>query len=250
MKLHKKIIGALLLLAALGSACNKAIPGYENDPRIYFYERFVVNSFSTTDVFSRSFSFAPFPAKLTDTTIYINVKIMGKTAATDRTFYAEPAALTTNAIPKTDYELLPGTVKANEMMGTLPVILHRTAEMKTVIKEMTIKIADRGDFKTGPQENSSFKLIWNDDYLKPDNWDTFPGVGQSFGTYSVVKYKFIIDVLGLSQFPLQTAGYNPAQYSNAQMLDFKAILKNALLDYNNTHATPLRDEFGLAITFP
>lgn len=250
MKYHTNILYALILLMSVGSSCTKDIMGYNDDPRVYFFERFVVNVSTVAEVYNRSFSFAPFPESLQDTTIYIKVKIMGNVAVTDRTFYAEPSGETTNAVAGTDYDLLPGTIKANMLEGTLPVVFHRTVAMKTQIKTMKIKIADKGDFKMGPAESSFFSLSWNDDYLKPDNWDTFPGVGQIFGVYSVAKYKFIISVLGISQFPLQTAGYNPKQYSNAQMLDFKAILKNALLEYNNTHSVPLTDEFGLVVTFP
>ena len=250
MKFYTKIFFVLMLIGSIGTSCSKDIMGYEDEPAVYFFERFAINATNVSEVYERSFSFVPFPETVKDTTLYIKVKIMGNVSAADRRFYAEPADPATNAIAGTDYELLPGTIKANQMEGLLPVVLHRTEAMKTEIKKLKFKIADRGDFKMGTVERSFFTLTWNDAYLKPDNWDTLPGIAQYFGAYSIAKYKFIIEVLGISQFPMQTAGYNPAQYSGAQMQDFKAQLKSALQVYNNTHSTPLMDEFNNAVTFP
>ncbi len=250
MKQHKKLVLLLVLLLSLATGCTKDILKYENDPRVYFNERFTINATNSSAIYTRSFSFAPFPATVVDTTLYIKVKIQGLVAATNRTFGAEAIADGTTAITGTDYKLLPGTIKANESEGLLPVVLYRTPALKITMKQLKIRLADAYDFKSGTVENNVFTLMFNDDYIKPDNWDTAPGLKTYFGVFSVTKYKFIIQVLGRSDFQIQTTGYDPLKFSNADLLDKKAILKAALADYNNTHTPPLTDEFGLAVTFP
>ena len=113
MKLSKKITIPFLLLLSLAMACTKDITPYENDPRAYFNERFVINATNSSALFNRSFSFAPFPVTVKDTTLYIKVKIQGLVAPVDRTFGAEAISAGTTAVVGTDYKFLPGTIKVS-----------------------------------------------------------------------------------------------------------------------------------------
>lgn len=229
------------------TACNKNIDGYENDPGVYFFER-------TQDGFSerigvKTLSFLLKPANVTQDTIKVIAKIMGLKADHDRTFVAV-ADTGSNALPA-DYKILPGIVKANQIFGELPVVVFRTPEIKELVKLLNVKIVDGGDFKAGinDQLDILMSLSWTDGLIKPDNWDS--ALRSYFGTYSKVKFQFVIDVLGMAEFPVLAYGvtYVPGvTLSPYEMQDKQAMLKAALLVYNQSHATPLTDEFG-PITF-
>jgi len=67
-----------------------------------------------------------------------------------------------------------------------------------------------------------------------------------FGEPSLVKYQFIIDVLGISEFP--TTGEN--KYEAGELYYFQDELRVALVKYNNEHKDkPLTDENGNKVSF-
>jgi hypothetical protein len=243
--LQNFIITVLFCLSAV--SCKKDIAKYNNDPRINFFER--TNDQYQRVILSKSFSFAAEPATVLTDTILVRAKIMGLAAANDRKFGAISLSAQSTAIPGTDYKILEGTVKANELFGYLPVVLYRTAELKTISKVLVLQTADIADFKTGVINENVFTLNWNDNLVKPANWDTRPGLVTYFGVYSLTKFQFISTVLGRVDFPIQTGAYDPALLTHYQMLDLKAKLKDALGVYNSTHSA-LTDEFGLVVTFP
>ncbi|WP_165499817.1 DUF4843 domain-containing protein [Pedobacter frigidisoli] len=230
-------------------SCKKDIDKYEDDPMVYFY---VQQANSTVLVSSIAYSFATRSVTLAQDTIYVGVKIIGLAAPTERKFGAEAIIDANSATAGTDYKILTGTVKANQLMGRLPVVVYRTADLKTITKQLKIRLKDENDFKAGVIESNLFTLNWNDALIKPTNWDSVVGglLGY-FGTYSRVKYQFIIDTIALSAFPVQgSSAYSPTLITNQQMLEYARQLKLALAQYNSTHTTPLTDEFGVAVTFP
>lgn len=249
MKINNIFLAAIVLLSTIISSCRKDLMQYQNDPRIYFND---VSAGQTVRLVSSSFSFATQASTLTEDTIYAKVNIMGLPTTKDRFFSAVPIDSGTTAKPGINYKLLNGTVKANQITGLLPVIVYRTSDLKTITQKLKLKIIDALDFKAGVAENNYFSLNWNDALIKPDNWDILNGLASYFGAYSVVKYQFIINVTGRSSFPLQGSNrvFNPNLLSSQQMQNYVLMIKGALATYNNTHTTPLTDEFGVAITFP
>lgn len=240
------ILPAVLLLA---SACSKDISSYQNDPRAYFYDQ--TTGVAIQQITERTFTFAPYDATVVTDTQYIPVKIAGLPANTDRTFAARVITDSSTAVEGRDYQLLHGTIKANAITGTLPLVLHRTTMLKDSTLHLRMAIADSADFKAGAVEDNFYTMIWNDALIKPNNWDTRPGIAQFFGTYSLVKYQFIIATLHKSQFDiLTTRVYDPTKVTTDQMYDYDAQLKSALKVYNSTHTPALTDEFGVLVTFP
>ena len=249
MKINRTLLAAVFLIFSMQHvSCKKDINKYKNDPGVYFYELQPNTTILNT---SQSYSFATKATSLTKDTIFVNVKIMGLASVNDRTFSAEVIKDGTTAIEGTNYKLLNGVIKANQITGKLPVVVYRTAELKNTTLKLNIRIANSSDFKAGVSENNYFSLSWNDTLIKPANWDAFFSLAQYFGAYSTVKYQFIIDVLKRADFPLQIGReYIPGTLTNQQMLEYLRLLKAALLNYNNTHTNPLTDEFGTVITFP
>ena len=247
MLFMKRIIFALSLLLAV--SCTKDIDAYQNDPRAYFWE--LTNALAPQQLVSRTFSFAFVDSTVMVDTQYIPVKIEGFSENRDREFIAAVKTDSSTAVEGKDYLLLSGIIPANSFTGQLPVVLFRTPELKTTTLELQLYIADSADFKGGTVENNHYTLYWNDDLIKPNNWDTRPGLINYFGTYSVVKYKFIISILHRSQFDFLTSRvYDPTKITPDQMSDYAAQLKTALKAYNDTHNPPLTDEFGVQVSFP
>ena len=101
------------------------------------------------------------------------------------------------------------------------------------------------------EEYDTFSLRWSDNLVKPDNWRPY-FLEVFFGSYSRIKYQFIIEVLGINEFPLQPSRYSWTEgyYSTSQMWEFNSKLKLALVGYNSTHDPDLTDENGNLVTFP
>lgn len=251
MKTVNKITGLLALLLFILTACEKDIASYNNDPRVYFFER--NTDLTQSRITFRSFSFLKLPADVTRDTFLIRVKIMGETAPYDRVVRGQAIPDSTTAKAGVHYDFIDGVIPADSIIGYLPVVLYRTDDIADSSVTLNLSIAPTKDFKTGVTEDNFFTLTWSDNVVKPSNWDGFISLSAYFGAYSTVKYRFIISVTGIEQFPLQQSGRVPpkdGEFTAAAMLDIKAILKDALAEYNSTHDPDLTDEFGQLVTFP
>ncbi|WP_175474541.1 DUF4843 domain-containing protein [Pedobacter rhizosphaerae] len=239
------------MLTLLLSSCEKEIDTYTNDPRLYFFER--GNDVLQTRITSKSFSFVPLASSILTDTIKIKVKTMGLATDADRVLKGATIKQGTTAVEGTDYAFIDGKIKAGQVEGFLPVVLYRTAKIKSTSLTLNLTIAETKDFKPGVVEDQNFTLNWSDDIVKPANWDGLISLAFYFGTYSKTKFRFIIDVTGIADFPLQQSGrvpLNPGEYSNSMMNDIKLRVKEALAVYNASHTTPLTDENGVLVTFP
>lgn len=233
------------------SSCAKDLEPYKNQPQVYFFER--ATDLNKTRVTTKSFSFMSFPSTVTKDTLKIKVKTMGYPADYDRVVRGKLIAEGTTAVEGVNFDFIDGLVKAGQVEGQLWILLYRTADIKTRTLQLNLSIAETKDFKPGVVEDDFFSVSWSDNVVKPSNWDGLISLSAFFGTYSTVKYRFIIDILGVTEFKLQQSGRVPlveGEYSSAMMTDFKIRMKEALAVYNSTHATPLTDENGVLVTFP
>lgn len=250
MKVIKKSLYKIvfvLTVSLIGTACEKVDPIYVDDARVNFWMlEDMVNNLGSK-VYSNGFTFAAMPDHVMKDTVMIRVKTMGPIEPFDRIFKAEADADATTAVLHTDYQILDGVVKANSYIGYLPVVLIKTVDLKTTTKNLSLILTDNGSFKPGVKEDMRFLIYFNDALVMPSNWNV---LATYFGAYSEVKYKFIIQVLGRSDFPVVTSAYKEGLLTNYQMLDMKNVLKDALTIYNNTHPEPMRDEFNTLVTFP
>lgn len=251
MKTVNNITGLLVLLLFFLTACEKDISSYNNDPRVYFFER--NTDLTQSRITFKSFSFLKLPAEVTKDTFLIRVKIMGDAAPYDRIVRGQAIPDSTTAQAGKHYDFIDGIIPADSIFGYLPVVLYRTADIADSSVTLNLAIAPTKDFKPGVTEDDVFTLSWSDNVVKPSNWDGFISLSAYFGTYSTVKYRFIIATTGIEQFPLQQSGRVPpkdGEFTAAAMSDIKAMLKDALKAYNNSHDPDLTDEFGQLVTFP
>lgn len=226
--------------------CEKDIVSYKQDPRVYFFER--ANDPNLTRITNRSYTFITLDEAQMKDTLYIKVKTMGDTAGYDRYVIGKMIRdSVTTAIEGEDYDFIPGLIKAGETEGNLAIVLYRTAKLRNETLVLKLAIGESEDFKGGVVEDDEFMLTWSDRLVQPDTWPYY------FGTYSNVKYRFVIDVLGVADFPAQMCArcaINPGEYSLADIQDMASILRVRLREYNASNpANPMRDENGVLIVF-
>ena len=235
--------------ATLLVGCTKSeLQAYEEPDMVYVYQ---LASDPNRD--SITYSFATKPATLTTDTVKVPLRIMGTAKSKNRTVNVRAVTDGTTAKEGQHFVLLPAVIKANEYTGYIPVLVKRSADLKTTEVRLIVEVIESADFKPGvpasapqsPRAGGKLTMLvkLNDFLTKPANWDSF--LSFSFGTFSQVKYAFVIQITGRSEF--LTSGTDPV--SSSQMTYYKILCKNALATYNASNP-PLTDEFGMPVTFP
>lgn len=189
-------------------------------------------------------------------------QISGMPADHDRIFHLEAfggdSAIVINTVRTEDY-----VIPAGEIGGTYQVHFNSqnlespdlfTTEDGTI----SFRMVSDEEFAIGTEGRQSFTIILKNYLAKPDNWDAvnFPmqPLSKYFGTYSRVKYQFMIEHLGMIGFEINynaTTAYNEETnvISTAYATYLQQVMQRALNEYNATHDTPLIDEYGIPVTF-
>lgn len=167
---------------------------YALEGRVYFYETDTVNALEQM-VTEENYSFALVNSSLMEDTVFVRTKLMGHLADYDRSFKAVAIADQTTAVEGVHYKLLDGVMKAGEYIAYLPVVLYRTPDTKEQEVTLYLQISDAGDLIAGNPGQINYRINWADMLMKPKNWPYY------FGVYSTNKYRFAIDVLGLTDWP-------------------------------------------------
>ena len=195
-----------------------------------------------------------------DVTFY--AQISGMPSKHDRTFtleaYGDDLERMGNTIRTEEY-----VIPAGEIGGTYQVhfntqLLSDPTLFTEEDGEIHFRVVSNENFSIGTEGHQSFTVLLKNYLAKPDNWDAanFPRVALSkfFGTYSRVKYQFMIEHLHLVDFEInyntQTSydeEANVVSYVYATYL--QQVMQRALNEYNDTHETPLTDEQGNPVTF-
>ena len=189
-------------------------------------------------------------------------QISGMPADHDRTFHLEPyggdSARMISTIRTEDY-----IIPAGETGGTYKVFFNtqKLSDPNLFTNEdgrIHFRVVSNDTFSIGTEGHQSFTVILKNYLAKPDNWDSanYPRVALSkyFGTYSRVKYQFMIEHLGLIDFEInyntQTSYDEETNVVSAVYAVYlQQVMQRALNEYNETHETPLTDEFGIPVTF-
>jgi len=231
------IIGVLLL----GVACRKSeIPLYKGGEGLYFND-------SMGD--STNYSFAnQIEIKTTDT-IFLKMQAMGELASRHRKIQLV-ASGSTNATEGIHYKLPEVILPANHYTLLFPVILYNVPELKEKTFRLELKVASNSDFvdgagiKPGPQLYIRYTINFNNRLIQPDYWGALVNI---FGEYSDVKYRFMIETLGISNFRPDWEQGGTVSYSD--FLNYAGALAKALDEYIAIHG-PLLDESGKEVDFP
>lgn len=202
---------------------------------------------------SLSFTFISQPDSVKLDTIWLPVRIAGKTATRDRQITMTVVDTATTAVAGTHYKLLDYHMPKDSFVTNLGIVLYRTADLQDTAVQLTVQLQPNSDFPVLMKDTTSangrlvtdnvYHIRFSDQLIKPTNWDSF--LVYIFGTYSKVKYRFIIDVTGRTDFPISGAG----ALAYAQLLYYQGIVKTALGDDEAKNGT-MYDEHGNPVTIP
>ena len=189
-------------------------------------------------------------------------QLSGMPATHDRTFRLEPfggdSASVVASIRTEDYVMPAGAIS-----GTYQVHFNaRQLPDPSLFTEtdglIHFRMVPNDDFRIGAEDHQQFTVVLKNYLAKPDNWDAvnFPRmpISRYFGTYSRVKYQFMIEHLGLIDFDINynaQTSYNEETnvISTSYAIYLLQVMQQALNEYNATHDTPLTDEQGNPVTF-
>lgn len=240
-----------ILIMAAGSSCKKSeLTAYDQPAMVQFYKLFI-----NTQRDSSVYSFAIRPATLTADTVKLPVRISGLAVDRNRVVNLKPVADSSTAVEGTDYKIHSAVIRAGKYQDSVEIVVFRTPAMKNTEKRLLLEIVASADFQPGlvntaagndqvKQSGGSTRMLVkiNDFLTKPSNWDSF--LFNFFGTYSRVKYAFIIQVTGKAEFVFGGAG----GLAYGQFGAYQNQMRQALADYVAENG-PMLDENGNAVSF-
>lgn len=158
----------------------------------------------------------------------------------------------TNAIPGVHYVGLDDpwvyskmVIPANKVSCKVPIIIQRDTTMRETAYRLRLRLEASEDLALGMPENLQVSYSFTDQLIEPKNW----GFTISyFGSYSKVKYRFIIDVTGYEWSEKFIGDIKDV----AEQLFYKDWMRLALSEYNADPKNngPLRDEYNKLVEFP
>ena len=162
-----------------------------------------------------------------------------------------------------DFSYADYILEAGVNEASFPLYIDKTVDFsgfKDRNGYIVFKMKENNTFVQGVEEYSRLCIILKNGVGKPENWDvaTYPyqALSRYFGSYSDVKYSFIIQATGLSNFRIYyTVAQNPDLEDNVITHLEAAYLRTkcqlALQEYNNDpEKEDLRDENGELVVFP
>ena len=191
--------------------------------------------------------------------IMFSARLAGMPADYDRTFRLKAVE---GDVDKVQFETQDYVLKAGEYEGSFPIFINKPdgySEFQNVSGHIVFELEENEYFKPGAVETNRLHIVFKNFLAKPDDWDSamypYMPLSRYFGTYSDVKYAFIIQATGYSNFSVYyTMSSDPGLPDNvitSTVADrLKQKCKLALAEYNEQHSEPLTDEFGNLISFP
>lgn len=190
-----------------------AYPSYGNDSIVY--------------------SFALHP-NVEEDIVKVPMKLFGYASSQDREVGVEVIESESTAKEGVDFVIEQKRMEANAYKDSLIVKIKKSAEVET--KDLVVKLRLCGNdlFAAAPIDAETFRIILTSKLTEPTGWP--------FGDYSVIKHKFVIQIIGIA------TGYE--KWSTSDRIRYQGILTQALYEYNKAHPNdPLKDEDGMLITF-
>lgn len=189
MKIILYITSIVLLLSAAGCKKNTDIFTYDKEKSsIYFGYTFPalrdeINTVKGID--SINFSFTSVDVTLDRHVIKVPVHVAGLSSAVDRAFkYSIVSEGTT--MDANNFKILRNTVGQGKFQDSLEVEILKTVDLKEKEKNITIRLEENENFKSGYVNNQSIKIKVSNILPIPSWWKTWVSV---FGPYSQEKYQ-------------------------------------------------------------
>ena len=251
MKRHILIVLAVASLACL--SCR------QNSLKYYDESYSALNIwFGTESVIQDSITFNYAYTVLERDSVNFRARLTGMPSSSDRTFRLRAVEGDTDLV---DFELQDYVLPAGAHEGTYPIFINVPKDFdcfKTGSGHVVFELEEGGAFLGGAQESCRLYLVLKNYLAKPDDWDsaTYPYMSfqRYFGSYSDVKYAFIIQQAGYSIFRIYytmgTVELPDGEITSTVAAYLAMKCKLALAEYNDSHDEPLRDENGFEVVFP
>lgn len=226
-------------MIVLAIACKKdKVETYSGDNGIAFYR-------GEYEEDSLTYSFAFSLTQKQKDTVMLRMRILGPAATYDRKLKVHAVA-GTNAREGKDYILPEFTVPAGAITVQYPVVLLNSPEMTTQNFRIVLEMSPNQDFvqgATGIEIGSTvsikqYILNVSNQFVEPSYWSDVSG---AFGSFSVTRFRFMMQVTGLTDFSYEAIG-NDGYYN------LPVTLAVELAAYEAVNG-PLIDERGNRVTF-
>jgi len=192
--------------------------------------------------------------------VMFNARLSGKVVDYDRPFTLEAVE---GDINKVEFVLGKYMIPAGKYIVQFPIYFKKPANFngfKDKEGSIVFKMKANDEFVDGAENLNRVTVILKNAVGKPDNWDAevtslYRALTYYFGAYSDVKYSFVINVTGKSNFRIYYSTSLPAGTPDNVLTSSQAQYMNrqcraALAKYNETNTVPLKDEFGNIVEFP
>jgi hypothetical protein len=268
-----KQFSILILLLLLATTCSHdPLPTYSDADRIFFKWAAITSlaekAESGSDFIKVNLGYDN-PVK-DDSTVLIDVSMMGHVSAQDRPISAELMD-SSSAIAGQDIEILPSFIPAGKAEGKLAVKLKNSAKLADTTLWARIKLVSNSHFQvdytqaytlTGLAKDKTgleYNIYFDAKVDMPSLWaDLNAGIMLTayFGTYSNRKLQVICDVCGLSwAYFMHEPGENAMSVLSVRfptniVMGMISQVNRYLKQYQQEHGEPLRDENGNIISLP
>lgn len=189
-------------------------------------------------------------------------QLVGMPADRDRTFrlelFGNDSAMVAPTVRTEDYVLPAGQTHGTYHVYFNTQLLPASDLFTTKDGTVSFRMKPNNEFNTGTEKHQQFTVVLKNYLAKPANWDVanYPRMplANYFGTYSRVKYQFMIEHLHLIDFEINynaTTSYDEATntISASYAIYLQQVVQRRLNEYNESHDSPLTDEYGLPVTF-
>ncbi|WP_158499884.1 DUF4843 domain-containing protein [Sphingobacterium paucimobilis] len=253
----KRILLLIFLFSGLLNACKQdEYYIYNDEKRIQFGpqpNRIYTATYNMADTLKMQ-NFFYKDASIVKDTVYFDIYAIGGVESFDRQFvleqeeypHMENAVAGVHYVPFND----PGIqkhymMKADSVHAVVPIFLIRDQSLANKTVSLKFKLKENDFFKLGERTKLFRRLEITDRLTRPSAWtDSYSQ--YYYGTYSVVKHEFMIEVTGEkwdSEF-IENVDPSLQQY-------YLAEIKKELIKYKNDNGgDPLLDENGVEVTFP
>jgi len=239
-----KYLSIILVMLMLASCKKDPDATFSGKDGITFYYK----SGAEQDSVSYSFKFNKVPK--TRDTVWIKMRLVGKLSHQPRKIKVVAGPGST-AIQGSHFILPEIYLPADSFRVKYPLVLLSNDDLNTKAVRLVVQIADTEDLVVGTKGQADmttantiqFKVNFSNRLIKPDYWNY---IAYYIGEYSAVRYQFMIDVFGTSDFRPDSKG---GIIGYAQWVNIKGKLRNALDAYVSQHG-PLLDENGAKVEFP
>lgn len=189
-------------------------------------------------------------------------RVYGVPTEYDRTFRLEPFGEDISQIIPTirteEYVIPAGAISGEYKVYFNSQKLPSEDLFSEIDGKVSFRMVKNNNFETGAENMQSFTVVLRNRIAKPNNWDSanYPLVALSkyFGTYSKVKYQFMIEHIGLIDFIISYSAATSIDeatntISPAYAVYLQQMMQQKLIEYNTTHDYPLTDENGNPVIF-